>query len=520
VLLAVLALHAVGCFDSADDCALNPILQCGPWAPDAGTDGGKPDCSGDPSAKNVIDACGVFAQADAPAGGDGRMAAPFAKLADAVAAAQTAGKRVYACTSAAFNEAATVTISQGIEVYGGLDCTKGWAWSQDARAKLNGPAGAVALTIEASATGAKVEGFAITGTSPTDMTMGGSSVAVTVDDVAATLDHCDMKAGDAANGANGQPPSGMATKGTDAPMPDPGTMNACANMASVSGGAPGTTMCGTVDTSGGKGGKGGITGTNNGNGADGADGVPAGNVDHGTGANGANDCADGTKGKGGTSGNAGPGGSAAGDTLSLSGVANSDKTDGAPGTPGQGGGGGGGAESGTFCPPSASPVDGPGASGGGGGAGGCGGAGGGGGRGGGSSIAIVSLGTKLTLTAVTLTVGKAGKGGDGAIGQGGGAAGKGASGGAPSGLGTSKPGCNGNDGGFGGAGGPGGGGRGGHAIGIAYVKAPATMPSATFSPGTPGSGGMAGNGAPASSNGAPGNAGQCWDFSASAACKM
>ena len=41
----------------------------------------------------------------------------------------------------------------------------------------------------------------------------------------------------------------------------------------------------------------------------------------------------------------------------------------------------------------------------------------------------------------------------------------------------------------------------------------------TFTPGMGGNGGLAGNGAPMSSNGASGAAGQCWDFGANAACK-
>jgi hypothetical protein len=483
-----------------------------------GTGGSKPDCSGDPSSTNVIDACGVFARADAAAGGTGTMAMPFAKLADAVAAAESAGKRVYACTSAPFVEA--VTIGAGIEVYGGFDCAKGWAWSQSGRAVLDGPADAVALTIEKSAGGAKVEGFAITGASPSDMTMGGSSIAVAVDDVAATLDHCNVTASDAADGVAGQTSTNPVMPGASAAAPDPGTMNACVLPIVIAGGAPGVTMCGGVDTSGGAGGKGGVTGTNSGYGADGTDGQIAGNTDHGTGANGANDCADATKGQAGTAGNAGPGGSAMGDTLSVSGIANSDKTDGQPGTPGQGGGGGGGAKSGTFCGSSASPMDGPGASGGGGGAGGCGGLGGGGGKAGGSSIAIVSLGKQLVLASVTLAVGKGGKGGSGTAGQSGGAFGNGANGGAASGNSPSKAGCQGGNGGAGGDGGPGGGARGGHALGIGYAVTPTPLPKPEmFTPGTPGDGGTAGSGAPSTSNGASGDQGQCWDFSTGMACQ-
>jgi hypothetical protein len=520
-LLSAAALAAAGCGHLVDD-YYTPLTD--PRLLDAGHggsggqggDGGlPPECSGDPGDKNITDDCGVFARADAPAGGNGSQAKPFAVLGDAVTAAQSAGKRLYACAGAPFVEA--VTISAGIEVWGGFDCAKGWAWSRDARAVLSGPADAVALTIGKNAGGAKVEGFAITAASPSDPKGGGSSIAVGVDDVTATLERCDVSAGDAADGPDGITPTAPPLTGADAPVSDPMTMNACINPGSVAGGAPGVTTCDDGTTSGGAGGKGGITGTNNGDGAKGADGEPP-DATNGLGGAGesATKCAVGVSGKDGDPGPAGPGGSVAGDVLSLTGIASTDATDGKPGTKAQGGGGGGGAKSGMFC---AGGVDGNGASGGGGGAGGCGGKGGGGGKAGGSSIAIVNLGTRLTLAEVTIAVGKAGKGGAGTAGQSGATGGSGAAGGAASGTAPSKPGCKGGDGGLGGPGGSGGGGHGGHAVGVAYLKAPsAAAVVKTFTPGTPGGGGAAGPGAPTSSNGGTGNAAQCWDFGTSAPC--
>jgi hypothetical protein len=521
---AAAAVHA-GCGTAYDD-IYAPLTDPRLATPDGGSggsgghgggDGGlPPECLGDPGDKNITDDCGVFAQADAPTGGDGSKAKPFALLGEAITAAQSAGKRVYACAGAPFAEA--VAISAGIEVYGGFDCANGWAWSADARAVLHGPADAVALTIGKNAGGAKVEGLAITAASPSDMKGGGSSIAVALDDVTATLERCEVTAGDAADGADGKTPTSPPTMGANAPVADPLTMNACVLPAAVAGGAPGVTTCDDGTTSGGSGGRGGITGTSNGDGQNGMDAQPPDAVKGkgGAGEDATNDCVDGTKGKSGTAGGAGPGGSAAGDALTLGGVTSSDATDGQTGTKAQGGGGGGGAKSGMFC---GGGVDGPGASGGGGGAGGCGGKGGAGGKAGGSSVAIVSLGTRLTLTEVTIAVGKAGKGGAGTTGQNGAGGGSGAAGGAASPSPPSKPGCKGGDGGLGGAGGPGGGARGGHAIGVAYAKAPTAAPVVkTFTPGNPGSGGPAGTGAPMSSNGAPGNAGQCWDFGNNAAC--
>lgn len=515
--------YVVGCSNEAEDC--DRSLTCPKYltttSTDGGTggDGGNPACAGDPTQAQALvrDECGVFVSASAVQDGDGSKTRPFTKLVDAIAEAEGSGKRVYACAGKAFAEA--VTISAGIEVYGGFDCANAWAWSPDARATLDGPADSIPLTIQASAAGVRVDGFKITAASPSDMKSGKSSIAVAAADVEAALVRCDVIASDAAYGADGLTPSDPVIKGADAPDPDAGTMNACVNAASVNGGDPGITTCEDGDTSGGLGGKGGITATNNGDGEKGADGTPLDAVKGkgGTGEATANECSDGTKGKSGTAGDPGLGGSTLDDVLSLSGITSSTATNGKSGTKAQGGGGGGGAKSGVFCPPSASPVDGPGASGGGGGAGGCGGKGGGGGKAGGSSIAILSLGTKLTLDKVTLAVGKAGNGGKGALGQGGGDPGAGASGGAKSGLAGSNNGCKGGDGGSGGPGGPGGGGRGGHAIGIAYAKAPSSLPVIkTFGAGTAGNPGDPG--AVGGNIGEQGKAGQCWDFEKHAEC--
>lgn len=517
----------VGCVDYENDCLRNNECTAGSSTTSgtsgtggsgtggSGTGGMAPDCSGDPSKTNVIDACGVFVQADAAgATEDGTLAHPYKTLQTAI---DNAGaKRVYACASAPYSEA--VTIAAPIELFGGFDCAKGWGWKADGRSALNGPPGAVALTLTKQGDGAKVQGFTITAASAT--TNSESSVAVAVDDITAALIACEVTAGDGMAGEDGMTPSGMATKGADAPPPDVGTMNACINTASVNGGMSGMTICddGTM-SAGGVGGKGGITGMSSGDGEKGADGTPAdgANGKGGLGEDAMNACMKGTDGKAGDAGLGGDAGGSPG-ALSLKGIDDKDMTDGKPGGRGYGGGGGGGAKAGTFCPPSASPVDGPGASGGGGGAGGCGGMGGGGGKAGGSSIAIISLGTKLKLTGVSLKTGKGGDGGKGVSGQSGGDAGLGAAGGAKSAISPSKPGCKGGDGGLGGGGGSGGGGRGGHSVGIAYVNALSTAPVLkSFIGGTAGSGGTGGPGN-TMGNGASGAMGGCWDFTANAAC--
>ncbi len=91
----------------------------------------------------MTDECAVFASATAEAGGDGTKAKPYASLGEAVANAK--GKRVLACASGAFAE--SVTIEAEVEVIGGFDCGAEWTWSEEARSAIEGPAGAVALTL-------------------------------------------------------------------------------------------------------------------------------------------------------------------------------------------------------------------------------------------------------------------------------------------------------------------------------------------------------------------------------------
>lgn len=508
--------EGAGCYQATTDCELFACASgtgsggsTSSSTTSTGTGGMAPDCSGDPSEKNVIDACGVFVQADAAGGTeDGTQAHPYKTLQSAIDNAGT--KRVYACASAPYAEAVTVTTS--LDLFGGFDCTKGWSWTATGRSALNAPVGAVALTLTKQADGSKIAGLAITSASAT--TKGGSSVAVTVEDITATLVSCSVTAGDGMAGDDGVTPSGTATKGTDATPPDAMTMNACINASALVGGSPGTLTCEDGPTAGGVGGKGGIAGTDSGNGQPGLDGSSA-DLANGLGGAGesATKCAVGIVGKDGDNGAAGDAGVSPG-TLSLKGIGDTSVTDGKPGTRGNGGGGGGGAKAGVML--CAGGVDGNGASGGGGGAGGCGGKGGGGGKAGGSSIAVVSLGTKLVLTNVSLKVGKGGAGGKGVLGQAGGDFGAGAKGGAASG--GVKAGCQGGNGGSGGLGGSGGGGRGGHSVGLAYASTPSVVPTLKdFTADMEGAGGTAGPGN-AAGNGVKGAKGGCWDFSKNASC--
>jgi hypothetical protein len=513
-------LEAAGCYHASTDCELfacasgsgssSSSSNSSTSSSTTGTGGAQPSCDGDPNKENTTDACGVFVQADAAgATEDGTQAHPYKTLQEAIDNAGT--KRVYACASAPYAEAVTITVP--VEVYGGFECAKEWAWTAAGRSALNGPSGAVALTLTKQSDGAKIEGFSITAANATKK--GESSVAVAVDDIAAALTNCDVTAGDGLQGEDGVSPSGPAMKGTDAPPPDALTMNACINAAAVAGGVPGTLTCDDGVTAGGMGGKGGlVVSMSIEDGHKGEDGTPTDSVN---GLGGAGEsmtkCVVGLPGKDGDDGSAGDAGALPG-ALSLKGISDTNVTDGKPGTLGFGGGGGGGAKSGLLL--CMGGFDGNGASGGGGGAGGCGGKGGGGGKAGGSSIAVVSLGTKLVLTNVSLNTGKGGAGGKGVGGQAGGAVGAGAFGGAASG--GIKAGCQGGNGGAGGLGGPGGGGRGGHSVGIAYPSAPPVAPMVkNFMGDMAGLGGKAGPANP-TGDGSKGAESVCWDFGKNASC--
>ncbi|MEO7330718.1 MAG: PGRS family protein, partial [Minicystis sp.] len=403
---------------------------------------------------NTIEDCAVFVQADAAgATPEGTRAKPYKTLQEAIDKA--GGKRVYACTSAPFGEA--VIVASGVEIYGGFDCAKEWAWKADARSVLEGPADKIALVLESSAGSVKVENFAIASASATKP--GGSSIAVVVDKVTVDFVGCEITAGDGADGVAGKAYSNAAQAGV---MGLDGGIACTAN--NIFGGDAVSSLCGVIDSTSGLGGN----GSTNSGGA-GSPGDPGITMNGGNGENSMMSCSAGTKGDDGMLGNPGSGSVGLG-TIDKNGFTGVVGNEGTLGSAAQGGGGGGGAKGGVAADKCPAGMAG-GASGGSGGSGGCGGAGGKGGSAGGSSIALLSLDASLTFAGVTLTTGKGAKGGAGGLGQEGGQGGApGAGGKVPMGS-ILNPACGGGPGGQGGKGGQGGGGLGGHAIGIAYVGA-------------------------------------------------
>jgi hypothetical protein len=447
-----------------------------------------------PSNENatVADECGVFVSRSGDDGGDGSQAKPLKTLTAAVEMATGKGKPVYACAE---EHEGSVTLVNGIALYGGLDCKDGWTYvGATKKSVLVGDADEVTLTIAKSAGGAEVVDFRIRAADATKE--GGSSIAVLVDGVTAELLRCELHAGLGAKGADGAPgdPNGMSAAGG---APGNAGKDACSDLdgtpgpdATIAGGAQVTNDCAGELSLGGRGGDGNVPNGGSGEkGQTGAKGEPG----IGEPLMGMWECASGSgEGDNGSSGEVGmPGAGAAGPgTISASGYVGVSGGAGTSGKVGQGGGGGGGAKGGMICPPGS--MIGSGASGGSGGAGGCGGLPGQGGGSGGASIALVSLNGSITLTDCTLSASKGGDGGAGGDAQGGGPGGLPGFGG--QGVGLSNPACSGGQGGKGGSGGPGGGGLGGPSLGIAFQgDPPEKNEKTTVMPGAPGAGGPGGS---------------------------
>ncbi|WP_437853207.1 PGRS family protein [Sorangium sp. So ce363] len=449
----------------------------------------------------VDDACGVFVSASGDDGNAATKAAPVKTLGAALALAEKNEKRrVYACAET-FEEAVEVT--QGVTIYGGLDCASGWGWAGEQRKTvLTASAGEIPLVVRSGGTEAKVRVEDVhvqaRGIDPEDVALAGaSSIAAVAEAVNVELARCVLEAGDAAAGLEGAAYETSATGGAEG-----NSGNAACTENFVDPGASPMNDCGTPedasdDSSGGLGGVGAA-----GTGGAGSKGTPGAKLNGGTGEEEAPTvCSEGMSGENGTDGMPGAGASGLGE-VSASGYVGAAGRDGEKGGTAQGGGGGGGAKGGAGadkCPNEASAG---GASGGSGGAGGCGGAGGRGGGAGGSSIALISLNAELSFEDVTLKTGRGGAGGKGGAGQEGGAGGAGGPGGkkleSATGLNDA---CAGGAGGTGGPGGQGGGGRGGHALGIAYTGAAPPVQGATVELGEAGIGGP---GASAEGEGAAG----------------
>ena len=375
----------------------------------------------------------------------GTMTRPMKTLAAAIAAAEAAGKDVYAALGT-YSE--TVNLVSGVNLFGGYDDTVNparWGRALGNTTIIQGSSVAVVganltqntqvqlFTIQANA------GFG-PGASSYGVQLYGTAANVTVTLRGDTIVPSDA-AGGAAGVSGGSGSSGG--NGTNGANGGAGGTSSC----SVQGGNGGAAVCGSTNGVSGQNGSG-VCGGSGGQGTS-----SNGSCCGGGGTNAPGDSVAGCQGTDGTNGAAAPAnGTFSGTGGFVPGVSHG----GVSGTNGSGGGGGGSgsgdSDNTSFCFCISSCCSNPcGGAGGGGGAGGCGGTAGSAATGGGASIAVVAINTNLVVDTTTMNAGHGGAGGSGGNGGLGGGFGIG---------GTGQP----SQGGEAGAGAAGqAGGRGGHA---------------------------------------------------------
>jgi hypothetical protein len=447
---------------------------------------------------------GVFV-APAVAGGSdsnpGTMAAPVATIATAmsIAAGRTGRKEVYISGG---TYAGTVTLTNGVSLYGGYDASRDWERSLSVSSRIQG--GTTGVLGQSISQPLELQLLEITSTGAT--AVGESSYGVRIYNSTGriTIRGNTIIAGNGGPGGPGMP--GMA--GSSGGVGGNGG-NGCDGCSGGGGqGARGASSCGP------QGGLGGMGGYD----ADGTAGGPgtAGSASGYAGAGGPGGARSGvcfenaTRGSNGTGG--GPGSNGMNGSASVGALGSaatglyipSAGNAGIAGTHGGGGGaggGGGGGRSTVVCNRDR------GGGGGGGGGGGCAGGPGTGGGGGGGSFAIFAQNADVAVDRNTITSGNGGPGGGGGNGAAGGGGGGGGSGGAS--ADDAAAGGNGAGGGAGGAGGAGTGGPGGPSYGIFTVSTAAMLGTNSVSTSGGGTGGAGGSGplgsAPAGPTGSSGN---------------
>lgn len=365
-----------------------------------------------------------------------------------------------------YNE--SVTMVDGVSVYGGYDAASKWARANGNTTVIQG--GTTAVTAADLKTDQQeIQLFAIHAAAPT--APGGSSYGIQISGQAAStsfvLRGCTVTAADAAAGQSGANGAGGAYGANGASGPG--------------GSAGGTSTCGAFGGNGGAAGDGasnGVAGLNGGGGAcPGLGGAGTADSGHCCGGGGLSAPDVATPGCPGTNGANASSAPALGTLTSSADFVPSSSKGGKGGTDGSGGGGGGGGSGdSTACDwcSCACCCDVFGGAGGGGGGGGCAGNAGGGATGGGGSFAVLAAQSQILVDTCSMTAGKGGNGGSGGNGGLGGGFGVGGAGGPPRG-GSAGFGAPGKNGGAGGAGGSGAGAPGGPSVCVVYSAASAPV---------------------------------------------
>jgi len=486
-------------FGALSGCNPSVADYCAPGTPEctaadgAGGSDASPDVGGcDPSKSPSEEACivaeayGVFVS---PAGSDsnaGTRSAPVATLGHGMDVAKATGKRVYVCAGSFGEELVIGASRDGVNVYGGLDCT-GWTYGAGNHVVVAPLGSGYALELEGLRTGVTLEDLEFD--SQGAPRPGESSIAAFASNSEnVVLERMTLVAGTAADG------SAAATSGPGAdagPTNWYGTPPAYPELNGASAGdagaAPATT-CTCRDQSSSTGG----AGSGPSNAPPPTAGLPS-YGDAGAGAPGVSGNQCNSQG-GGSNGLDAPVATAVAPNTSLGACSASGwmPPAGVAGSTGQAGQGGGGGGDGRVQS----------GAGGGGACGGCGGMGGMPGTGGGSSIALLAYQSSVTLVDCLLTSMAAGHGGAGASGE------QGQAGGVMGGNAT-LGGCQGGGGGAGAGGNGGQGGAGGLSLGIGYSGTAPTVDGSVVSGaaslggitlGTAGAGGAGGSGGAAATN--------------------
>ncbi len=457
----------------------------------------------------VSDAFGVFVSTQGSDSAPGTMEAPVQTIAMGIhiAAGNDAGaKRVYVCNGQYPEQVVLDGTTDGVSVYGGLDCTTpAWTWVAGQKAHVTWTKPLYALAVKGTRQRVEIADMAFTVTDAVgtdDAGAGQSSVAALVseEDAGVVLWRVELHAGQGTSGADGGGAPSNWYAAADAGLE--ALRGNGANDAGA-GGAAKTCTCPMWGTT--TGGAGGDAGDPAGNGGDGTATpkpvTPEAGA-NGMGGAGYNDqtvtCVSGRPGADGLPRSTADGGFIdagaveAGDAtvsvaITASGWTTMPGVNGLAGNPGQGGGGGGGGQTGGA---------------GGGGCGGCGGSGGLAGQPAGSSIGLLVYQSVVDLEEVTITTSNAGNGGAGGPGENGGGGGGGGNVGA----------CGGGNGGSGAGGQGGGGGAGGVSAAIVRTSASTVTWDADgglswVEAGTAGAGGAGGPGGAGGTAGDAGNAG-------------
>ena len=372
----------------------------------------------------------------------------------------------------------TITMSPGVDVYGGFD--ESWARNPSVTTTIAG--GSPAVRFEAITVPTKLDAVSVT--SSDGVSFGDSSIGIAItSSQLIELHDVSVSPGIGAAGVDGSPGANGAN-GTNGTGGQPGCEDSgigCSSCPRPVGGGGGTSACGR---SGGRGGDAGYGGSGGSAGAPGA-GPSAG----GSGASASRGV--GSEGAFGSTGFPGPQGIGGAEVGTFSGTSYvpASGSNGVNGVNGNGGGGGGGGGGGTTN------CDSYGSSGGGGGGGGCAGTAGTAGGGGGGSFGVLAVDSDVVIKSSTVTASRGGNGGRGGLGGIGGTGGTGGPGGPYGGNAEQDDGGTGGAGGvggFGGAGGSGGGGGGGPSAALVCVGTTTiTVPQSMLVAGTAGTGGSA-----------------------------